>query len=143
MSMTTVQPYLNFAGRCDEALEFYQRALGAQIEMAMRFSESPDPVPAGMLAPGFENKVMHASFRVGDHVIMACDGMNDCDKSTNVSLAITVTTEAEVDRYFGALTEGGQKMMPPGPTFWSKRFAMGTDRFGIGWMVMVPDAPGT
>jgi PhnB protein len=142
VSMTTLQPYLNFAGRCDEALEFYQRALGAKVEMAMRFSESPDPVPAGMLAPGFENKVMHASLRIGDNVVMACDGMNERDKSTNVSLAITVTTEAEVDRYFDAVTEGGQKMMPPGPTFWTKRFAMGADRFGIGWMFMVPDAPG-
>lgn len=140
MSLTHVQPYLNFGGRCEEALEFYQRAAGARIEMLMRFSESPDPVPAGMLAPGFETKVMHSAFRLGEHLIMASDGMNGDERSRAVSLALTVTDEAEVDRLFGALTAGGQVMMPPGKTFWSPRFAMGSDKFGIGWMVMLPDA---
>jgi PhnB protein len=141
MSLTQVQPYLLFGGRCEEALAFYQRAAGAKIDMMLRFDQSPDPVPAGMLAPGFERKVMHAAFTLGPHQVLACDGANENEKSTAVSLALTVTEEAEVDRLFGALTDGGQVMMAPGRTFWSKRFAMGRDRFGIGWMVMVPDAP--
>jgi PhnB protein len=143
MALTQVQPYLFYGGRCEEAIAFYERAVGARRDMLMRFSESPDPIPPGMLAPGFEGKVMHASFHIGEHMIMACDGSNSEEKSRGVSLAITVTTEAEVDRLFNALTQGGQATMPPGPTFWSKRFAMGTDKFGIGWMVMVPDAPAT
>ena len=141
MSLTQVQPYLLFGGRCEEALEFYQRAAGAKVEMMMRFDQSPDPVPPGMLAPGFEKKVMHAALTLGPQQILACDGMNENERSSGVSLALTVTDEAEVDRLFGALTEGGQVMMAPGRTFWSRRFAMGRDRFGIGWMVMVPDAP--
>ena len=141
MSPTQVQPYLLFGGRCEEALEFYQRAAGATVDMVLRFDQSPDPVPAGMLAPGFEKKVMHAAFTLGPQQILACDGMNENERSSGVSLALTVNDEAEVDRLFNGLTEGGRVMMAPAPTFWSRRFAMGTDRFGIGWMVMVPDAP--
>jgi PhnB protein len=131
------QPYLLFGGRCEEAIEFYQRAVGAKLEMMMRFSESPDPCPEGMLAPGFENKVMHSSFRVGDSLVMACDGMNPSEKVSGTSLAVTVKTEAEVDPIFNALAVGGTVMMPPGKTFWSPRFGMLKDKFGLGWMVMV------
>ncbi|MDP1549521.1 MAG: VOC family protein [Nitrosomonas sp.] len=132
-----IQPYLMFGGRCEEALEFYRSALGAQIDMLMRFSESPDPTPPGMLPPGFENKVMHASFRIGDNVLMASDGCEEGQQFKGFSLSIAVATETEADRYFSALSDGGQVQMPLTKTFWSPRFGMLTDRFGISWMVNV------
>jgi PhnB protein len=141
MNPTTVQPYLFFGGRCEEALRFYERALGAKVEMLMKFSDSPEPPPPGMIAPGFESKVMHSSLRIGDSVIMASDGSNADEKSTHVSLSLSCTSNAEVDQRFAALSEGGQVMMPPGKTFWSPYFGMVRDRFGIGWMVGV-EAPG-
>lgn len=143
MALTHVHPYLLFGGHCEEALAFYQRAVGARLGMVLRWSESPDPPPPGMLAPGYENKVMHSELHIGEHLVMASDGSSENEKSSGVSLALSVDTEAEVDKLFAALTAGGQATMPPGPTFWSKRFAMGTDRFGIGWMVMVPGEPPT
>ena len=134
----TIQPYLFFGGRCEEALAFYTSAIGAQVEGMMRFSESPDPMPAGMLAPGFEKKVMHSSFRVGSSTIMASDGCDATPKFGGFSLSITVPTAAEADRVFEALSAGGSVTMPLGKTFWSPRFGMLTDKFGIGWMVIVP-----
>jgi PhnB protein len=141
---TLIQPYLFFGGRCQEALDFYRAALGAQIEMVMRFDESPDPVPAGMLLPGFEHKVMHSAFRIGGNTILASDGCNDDAGFKGFSLALSVATAAEADRVFAQLAEGGQVRMPLGKTFWSPRYGMLTDRFGIEWMVMVPGeaAPG-
>jgi len=137
MSNPLIQPYLMFGGRCEEALEFYRVALGAQVEMLLRFSESPDPTPPGMLPPGFENKVMHASFRVAGNVIMASDGCEVGTQFKGFSLSISVATEAEADRYFAALSDGGQVQMPLTKTFWSPRFGMLTDRFGIAWMINV------
>ena len=140
MSQPTIQPYLFFGGRCEEAVKFYERALGAKVEMLMKFSDSPDPVPPGMIAPGFEKKVMHSSFRIGDSVVMASDGSNADEKSSHVSLSLSCKTNAEVDKAFAALSDGGQVMMPPGKTFWSPYFGMAKDRFGIGWMVGVEGA---
>lgn len=137
MSNPLIQPYLMFGGRCEEALEFYRSALGAQVDMLLRFSESPDPTPPGMLPPGFENKVMHASFRVAGNVIMASDGCEVGAQFKGFSLSISVATEAEADRYFSALSDGGQVQMPLTKTFWSPRFGMLTDRFGIAWMINV------
>jgi PhnB protein len=137
MTALSAQPYLMFGGRCEEALAFYQRAVGAKIEEKILFSQSPDPTPPGMLAPGFENKVMHTSFRIGDSLVMASDGSSPSETVSGTSLAVTVKTEVEVDPIFNALAEGGTVMMPPGKTFWSPRFGMLTDKFGLGWMVMV------
>lgn len=137
MPSPLIQPYLMFGGRCEEALEFYRSALGAQVDMLMRFSESPDPTPPGMLPPGFENKVMHASFRIAGNVIMASDGCEVGTQFKGFSLSISVATEAEADRYFAALSNGGQVQMPLTKTFWSPRFGMLTDRFGIAWMINV------
>ncbi len=136
---TLVQPYLFFGGRCDEALEFYQTALGARVEMRMRFHESPEPMPSGMLADGFENKVMHASFQVGEMTLMASDGCGGQDEAgfNGFRLALSFPTEAEVNRAFDALAEGGEVDLPLAKTFWSPRYGMVTDRFGLGWMVMV------
>lgn len=138
MKLPAIQPYLFFGGRCEEALAYYKKALGATVDMVMKFSESPDPVPAGMLPAGFENKVMHASFRVGDNVLMASDGCEVTNPFKGFSLAYSVATEAEADRVFNALADGGQVTMPLEKTFWSPRYGMVTDRFGIAWMVMVP-----
>ena len=137
MSNPLIQPYLMFGGRCEEALEFYRSALGAQVDMLLRFSESPDPTPPGMLPPGFENKVMHASFRIASNVIMASDGCEVGTQFKGFSLSISVATEAEADRYFTALSDGGQVQMPLTKTFWSPRFGMLTDRFDIAWMINV------
>jgi len=133
-----VQPYLFFNGRCEEALEFYKKALGAEVVMTMRYKESPEPPPPGMVPPGFENKIMHTSFRVGQTVVMASDGCStDAVKFEGFSLSLALSTPEEVDRIFNALAEGGQVTMPAGKTFWSPRFGMVTDKFGIGWMISV------
>jgi PhnB protein len=132
-----IQPYFFFGGRCEEALELYG-TLGAEVTMLMRFKESPEPHPPGMLPPGFEDKVMHASFRLGESTIMASDGMcHSQDGFKGFSLSLTVANEAETDRVFALLAEGGKVDMPLAKTFWSPRFGMLTDRFGVGWMVSV------
>jgi PhnB protein len=133
-----IQPYLFFNGRCEEAIGFYRTALGAEVEMMMRFKESPEPPKPGMVPPGFENKIMHASVRIGQTVLMASDGCSaEAAKFEGFSLSVSVANEAEADRAFAALADGGQVRMPLMKTFWSPRFGMVTDRFGIGWMVGV------
>ena len=133
-----IQPYLFFGGRCEEAIEFYRKALGAEVDMVMRFKDSPEPTPPGMLAPGFENKVMHSSFRVGSNTIMASDG---CGKEApgfhGISLSLSVADEAAAKRAFNALADGGKVEMPLTKTFWSPCFGMLEDRFGLGWMISV------
>ncbi len=135
---TAVQPYLFFAGRCEEALEFYQSAVGAEVGALMRFSDAPEPHPG--LAPGNENKIMHASFRIGETTLMASDGR--CTGEPNFegfSLSITAPDESTADRLFEALAEGGKVEMTK--TFWSPKFGMLEDRFGVGWMVSVEHKP--
>jgi PhnB protein len=134
-----VQAYLFFEGRTEEALEFYKQALGAEVEMLMRFRESPDRPPPGMVPPGAEDKVMHSSMRIGETRIMASDGR--CAGQANFqgfALTLTAADEREADRLFAALAEGGQVQMPLGKTFFSPRFGMVADRFGVSWMVIVP-----
>ena len=137
MKTTLVQPYLFFSGRCDEALEFYQSAVGATVDMLMRYSESPSPMPPGSIPPGFEKKIMHATFRIGESTLMASDGDDEELSFSGFSLSIAVPTEAEAGRVFAALAEGGQVSLPLGKTFWSPCFGMLKDRFGLGWMVSV------
>jgi PhnB protein len=136
-SGTLIQPYLTFGGRCDEAIAFYTKALGAKVEMLMRFNESPEAMPPGMLPPGFEKKVMHASFNIAGNTIMASDGCGPSSGFSGFSLALAVPTAAEADRAFAALSDGGKVTMPLGKTFWSPRFGMLTDKFGVAWMVNV------
>jgi PhnB protein len=145
MSTTTnnwiVQPYLFFDGHCEEALEFYRQALDAEVTMLMRFKDSPDPT---MCAPGSDNKVMHANFRIGETQVMASDGR--CEGKLNFqgfALSLSVPTEAEADRRFAALAKGGEVQMPLAKTFFSPRFGMVADRFGVSWMIIVPaEMPG-
>jgi len=139
---TTITPYLFFAGRCEEALEYYRKALGAEVEKLMRFNESPEPPPPGMLPPGFEKKVMHASFHIRGVRLMASDGCGEKSIFDGFRLALTVPTEAEAQRTFDALADGGSVQMPLTKTFWSPCYGMVTDRFGLGWMVMVPGPTG-
>lgn len=136
-----VQAYLNFDGRCDEAIEFYRRALGAEVNMLMRFKDSPEPCAPDMLPPGAENKVLHASLQIGETVLMASD-CHAGGKPTfqGISLSITVPDEAKADRLFSALADGGQVQMPLTKTFFSPRFGMVADRFGVSWMIHVAPA---
>jgi PhnB protein len=136
-----VQPYLFFDGRCEEALDFYKGALGAEVTAMMRFNEAPDPPPPGMIAPGSESKVMHAAFRVGETEVMASDGrcMGQPDFK-GMSLSLSVPSEAEADRLFAVLGEGGDVQMPIGRTFFSPRFGIVADRFGVSWMVVTTPA---
>ena len=133
-----IQPYLFFNGRCDEAIELYKRVLGAEVELLMRNRESPVPHQPGMLPPGSEDKVMHATLRIGDAVVMASDGM--CSGSASFegfSLSLTLPRD-RAERVFAGLSEGGSVQMPLGKTFWSPLFGMVKDRLGVQWMISVP-----
>src|SRR5437867_3023516 len=134
-----VQPYLFFNGSCEQAVEFYGKALGAQVEMMMRFKDSPEPPQPGMVPPGFENKIMHASFRIGQTTVMASDGCA-AEKASFQGFSLSLPSETEAERVFAALSDGGQVRMPLTKTFWSPRFGMVADRFGVGWMVSVVPA---
>jgi PhnB protein len=133
-----VQPYLFFDGRCEEAVEFYRRALGAEVTMLMRFKDSPDPHEPGMVPPGAGDKVMHVSFRVGETTVLASDGRCEGRPSfQGIALSLTVPHEAEAERLFAALADGGQVQMSLAKTFFSSRFGMVADRFGVSWMIYV------
>jgi PhnB protein len=134
-----IEPYLFFDGRCEEAIEFYRRALGAEVTMLMRFKDSPEPPQPGMVPPGSDNKIMHANLLIGDAMVMASDGR--CAGKPGFegfSLSLTAANAAEADRLFAALAEGGQVQAPLAKTFFSPRFGMVADRFGVSWMVIVP-----
>jgi len=137
-----VQPYLLFNGTCEQAVEFYRKALGVQVDAMIRYKDSPEPAQPGMLPPGFEHKIMHASFRIGQTTVMASD---DCRAQkgrgfAGFSLSLSIPNEAAADRAFNALADGGKVTMPLTKTFWSPRFGMLEDRFGIGWMITVAPA---
>jgi PhnB protein len=129
----SVQPYLFFNGRCEEALEFYRKALGADVTVVMRYQDGPNP----NAVPGFENKVMHANFHIGGTQLMASDGRGDEELNFDgFALTLNVDTVEEANRLFAALADGGQVQMPLAETFYSPRFGMVTDRFGVRWMII-------
>jgi len=131
-----IEAYLFLDGRAEEAIEFYKRALGAKVEMLMRNKDAPEQPPPGTLPAGSENKVMHSSLMIGETRVMISDGYNKGKPVfEGFSLSITVKTEAEADRVFAALADGGQVRMPLGKTFWTPKFGMVADKFGVGWMV--------
>ena len=133
-----VEPYLFLEGRCEEAIEFYRKALRAEVQMLTRFKDSPEPPQPGMVPPGSENKIMHVTLRIGDSTVMASDGHCQGKPSFNgFGLSLTAANEAEAERLFGSLADGGQVQMPLTKTFFSPRFGMVTDRFGVMWMVIV------
>lgn len=140
MTSTRIEPYLFFGGRCEEALAFYSAALGATVSFMSRYSDSPDAIPPGMLAPGFEDKVMHATFHIAGNTLMASDGCDSNSSFSGFKLSIALPTEAETARAFSALAEGGSVQMPLSKTFWSPCFGMLTDRFGLSWMITIADS---
>ncbi len=132
-----VQPYLFMDGRCDEAIEFYRKTLGAEVMMLMRFKDNPEPPPTG-IAPGTENNVMHSQLRIGDTIVMLSDG--HCGGKPvfqGFSLSLSVPNDQEAERLYTALGQGGQVQMPLTKTFFSSRFGMVADRFGVSWIIMV------
>ncbi len=143
-----VQPYLMFDGRCEEAVEFYKTALGATVEMLMRFKESPEQpqddgcAGAGMDITAMGEKIMHVSLRIGDSAVMASDGMcKGQPRFDGISLSLAARDEREADKVFAALAEGGTVQMPLAKTFFSPRFGMVADKFGVSWMVLVDAGP--
>ncbi|MFC4764423.1 VOC family protein [Dyella koreensis] len=132
------QPYLNFDGRCQEAIDFYQTTLGAEVTMLMRFKDNPEPPTADCPHdPAAAEKVMHSALRIGETMVMATDGYNKGEtKFSGFSLSLTVNSDAEVKRCFDALADGGQVQMPPAKTFFASSFGMVTDRFGVSWMIL-------
>ena len=133
-------PYLFFDGRAEEAINFYKKALGAKVEMMLRFKESPEPPPPGAVAPGSDDKIMHACMTINGASVMASDGCaGGTPKFEGFSLSVHAKDEAEADRMFNALAEGGKVGMPMGETFFAKRFGMVADKFGVGWMIITGD----
>ncbi len=132
-------PYLFFNGRCEEAIEFYGKALGANVPLLMRVKDSPVPPPDGKIAPGSENKIMHCEVQIGDVHLLASDGMAAGGPSfKGFSLSLTYADKKKADQAFAALAEQGKVDMPLSETFWSPRFGMVTDRFGVQWMITLP-----
>jgi PhnB protein len=132
-------PYLFFNGRCEEAIGFYQEALGAKVPVLMRAKDSPVPPPGGKIPPGSENKIMHCEVQIGDVRFMASDGMASGGPSfKGFSLSLGYTDRNKADQAFDALAQGGKIDMPLGETFWSPRFGMVTDRYGVQWMITLP-----
>jgi PhnB protein len=134
-----VEPYLDFEGRCEEALNFYKKAVGAEVTMLMKFGEAPDK---SMITPGSENKVMHASAKIGDSVVMCSDGYNKGNSNfEGISLSLTASSDAEAKKSFEALSQGGKVTMPLTKTFFASSFGMVADKFGVHWMIMMPASP--
>ena len=132
-----IQPYLFFDGRCEEALDFYRKALDAKVNGLMRFKENPEAQHPGM-APGSGNKVLHASFTIGESTLFASDGQNTGNPVfKGIALSLAAKTDAEAKRWFSALSEGGNVQLPLQKTFFSSSFGMLSDRFGVPWMVTV------
>lgn len=133
-----VQAYLMFNGRTEEAIAFYRKALGAEVTALMRFREAPEPPPPGMIPDGWDDKIMHSSFKVGDAELMASDGcQSDAAAFSGISLTLSVASPEEAEEKFNALAEGGQVTMPLAKTFFSPSFGSLTDRFGVSWLVIV------
>jgi PhnB protein len=134
-----VEPYLFLNGRCDEAIAFYQQALGAEVTFLMRMKDAPDPPPPGAIPEGFDNKVMHANLQIGGTMLMLSDGNSDTPPSfKGFCLSLAVANPEEAAQRFAALLPGGKVTMPLGKTFWSPAFGMLEDQFGVGWMVIAP-----
>jgi len=130
----TVQPYIFFDGKCEEALEFYKGAIGAKVDMMMRFKEAPDQ---SQMQPNTGEKVMHAAFHVGTTQVLASDGHCAGKPSfQGFGLALTAKNAAEAEKLFASVGNGGQVLQPLTKTFFASKFGMVTDKFGIMWMVM-------
>lgn len=139
MTPPYIQPYLFFGGKCSAALDYYTKHLGAEVLMKMNYHQSPEPPPPGQIPEGWDDKIMHASFRIGSSVLMGSDGCDEEPGKNCHRLSLTMPDEGEARRAFAALADGGSVGMPIGKSFWSPCFGMVTDAFGIHWMVTVPE----
>lgn len=136
-----IEPYLFFDGNAEEALSFYEQALGGKIESRMRYADAPDPVPAEHLPPGGPQKLLHASLLIDGQRLMFSDGLpRESGGFRGFSLTLQYEHEADARRSFEALGDGGNVLMPMGPTFFSPCYGMLVDRFGVQWMVMAYEA---
>lgn len=136
---TAVQPYLFFEGRAEEAIEFYKEALGAELEMLLRYSDSPEAPPPDKLPAGTQNKIQHASIRVGSSTISLSDGhCSGTPAFKGFAITLVMHDVGEVERAFKALSVGGQPVQPLIATFFSPSFGMVVDKFGVMWMLFVP-----
>ena len=138
MTQVSVQTYLFFDGNTEQALDYYQSTLGAEVEFMMRFNQSPEPVPG--LPEGHEDRIMHATFRIGDTALMASDGLGPDSGREGFSLSINTDSEQQARSWFDALAEDGEVIMPLEKTFWAPLFGMIKDSFGVSWMINVDDS---
>ncbi|MFI5093961.1 MAG: VOC family protein [Candidatus Acidiferrales bacterium] len=129
-----LNPYLLFNGQCEEAFKFYEKCLGGKIEMLSTFGDSP---MAKQVPPEWYGKVMHASLKLGDGMIlMGSDPPPDnYQVPQGFSVSLSVKDPAETERIFNELAQDGKVTMPIQKTFWSPRFGMLVDRFGIPWIL--------
>jgi len=142
MNETLIEPYLFFNGRCAEAMDFYQNAIGARVEISMTYKESPDEPPPGRLPGNWGDKIMHASLMIGERRVMLSDGCDTTPGFSGFSLSLALPDVETAKRAFDALADGGSVTQPLNKTFWSPCFGMLTDRFGLGWMVTImPQQP--
>lgn len=131
----SITPYLTFGGRCQEAIDFYGNALGAEVLMKQTFGESSMPMPEEKQFPGWESMVMHAALKVGQNTLMLSDGWGQPEPFSGFMISLNASSPEDCDRYFSALAEGGAINMELQQTFWTEKFGMVTDKFGVGWMV--------
>ena len=134
-----VTPYLFFNGRCEEAVEVYKKALGAEVGMMMRFKENPDKPPPGMVPDGSDDKIMHACLRINGAEVMASDGCERGKSSLKASRSPQCPRRGRGRSHVRGARRGGKVQMPLGKTFFAKRFGAVADRFGVGWMVTWPE----
>jgi PhnB protein len=127
-----VNPYINFKGTCAEAFRFYADLLGATVMMSMTYGESP---AAAQTAPGWHDKVMHATLKIGDTELSGVDAAGNYEPPAGLWIALELDDPAAAERVWAGLTEGGAIAMPLQETFWAHRFGMVKDRFGAPWLI--------
>jgi PhnB protein len=136
-----VTPYLYFNGRCEEALSFYQQTIGARVECQMRFSDCPGELDPNMVPPGTEHRIMHAAFKLGETTIFAADGCASAEmKPAGFGLSLQTPDVAEAEQLFNALAWEGEVRMAMTKTFFSPSFGIVVDKFGVNWLIYVPQA---
>ena len=134
-----IQPYLFFRGRCEEAIEYYKRTLGAEVGVMMRFSDNPDKPPRDKVPAELDKRIMHADMKIAGAEIMMSDGMKSGPLDFQcMSLSLSVSEDAEAERLYKALATDGTVQMPMGPTFFARKFGAVADKFGVSWMIIVP-----
>ena len=131
-----VNPYLHFDGNCEAALKYYQKVLGARIEVMVPYESGPPDMPTPL---DYKKKIMHAKVTVDGEVLMGSDAPpGHFQKPQGFSVSLQVEDPTDAERKFKALAEGGTINMPFGKTFFSKGFGMCVDQFGVPWMVNCP-----